>query len=210
MKGLWWKEWQQTRAILLFGVLLVIGTIMPWAYGGIPWPGIISANVLCLFGVFLGAGTVATEAGDGTSSFLLAMPVSRTRIWFVKVALRMLELCLVLMLLSLLVDSQESIIGTDTPYGHVLSGLQVFQILCTTVLLFGFALLSSGFIDKVVTSALAGIVLTSLFLIGLNALLEKMIHPGRVRAVTLNTIGLICSLLPIMGSLLLFTRREAK
>ncbi len=209
MKSLWWKEWRQTRVILLFGVLMIIGP-MPWSLGDITWFASISVNVLFLVGVLLAAGAVSTESGDGTASFLLAMPVPRKTMWFVKLALRMLALCLLFGLVFLLVNAQERAVTIDSRYTHALSGDRVLFILCVTILAFGFTFLSSSFIDKAVTSALAGIVLTILFLIGLNALLEKMIYHREVRMVTVPAIGLICSLLPIMGSLLLFMRREAK
>ena len=209
MKSLWWKEWRQTRVIILLGALLIIGP-MPWSLDDIAWFASVSVNILFFVGVLLAAGAVSTESGDGTANFLLAMPVPKKTIWFAKLALRMLALCLLFGFVLLVVNAQERVVTIDSRNTHALSGDRVFSILCTTVLSFGFTFLSSSFIDKAVTSALAGIVLSILFLIGLNALLEKMIHPGEVRVVTVLAMGLICSILPIMGSLLLFMRREAK
>lgn len=105
-RALWWKEMRMQRPVLLSGVafaalapLLVFALLSTEErYGvydivrGVPtalaalWP---------FLAVAAGAITFATEAEDGTAGFLLSRPVSRVRVWCVKVGAAAATLALV-------------------------------------------------------------------------------------------------------------------
>jgi hypothetical protein len=98
-RALVWKEWREQRMIVLAGLGIAVAMpfflaagasarargldlgdvamLLPLFYSGLLWP---------LFAAAAGAATVATESGEGSLGFLLSRPVSRARVWTVKVA----------------------------------------------------------------------------------------------------------------------------
>ena len=97
-RALMWKEWREQRAVMFAGLLVTI--LMPlFLFAGMSLrprpvdlgslsealPGLYVILLWPLFVAAAGAGTVASEIGDGTLGFLLSRPVSRVRVWVVKV-----------------------------------------------------------------------------------------------------------------------------
>ncbi len=95
-RALLWKELRMQRPVLLAGAAFAL--LAPWLVAGMlstvgseaafdivrTLPGVL-AGLSPFLAVAAGAITFATEAEDGTEGFLLSRPVSRLRVWCVKV-----------------------------------------------------------------------------------------------------------------------------
>ena len=87
MKRLFWKELRENRMIpiwvaILLGLMMAAVRMMADLNSDITvWYLYVSWS---LAGVFTAAGAISREVGSGTLTFLLAQPVSRRAIWWVK------------------------------------------------------------------------------------------------------------------------------
>ena len=96
MKQLFWKEWYELRLLPLASAVCVMMLILGIkVYNRVYEPThrvTIDDNLLplaatwALFGLLAGAGLIAQEVGSGGLQFLSALPTSRRRLWWVKVA----------------------------------------------------------------------------------------------------------------------------
>ena len=93
-RSLLWKEWREQRPLILTGLL--VAALMPFfliaglsAVGNRPvhlrdlseaMLGLYTLLLWPLFAAARGAGTVATEIGDGTLGFFLSRPGSLLRV----------------------------------------------------------------------------------------------------------------------------------
>ena len=97
-RALVWKEWREQQGVVLAGLALAVSSpfvlmaasslstrgvdlqglaeAMPFIVGIFLWP---------LFGAACGAITISNEISEETLGFLLSRPVSRTRVWTLKV-----------------------------------------------------------------------------------------------------------------------------
>jgi len=178
LKALVWKEWREQRPLLLSGLLLAalwplfmaafkysssapldlasVAEALPIAYALVLWP---------LFTVAAGASTIANEIGDRTLEYLLSRPVSRVRVWGVKLAVGATSaLTIVAGSLGIVLVVRALALGpggATTPFDDLTYSLEGGAFALITVegaifLLFSFAAFFSSFLPRAMTAAAAG------------------------------------------------------
>jgi ABC-type transport system involved in multi-copper enzyme maturation permease subunit len=159
LKNLWWKEWRETRGLLIVGMAAVAGTfIVPLITdpGGAAWDGLaMSLVVASLFATLSAAGRFAGEAQVGTLSFLLAQPVSRWKVWLVKMGVAFLSVIPLWAFTALL----HVTVLTLFPHNDSPNEVAMFTFgssVIGTLVIIPITLLLSTLLDKPVLSALGG------------------------------------------------------
>jgi len=222
LKALAWKEYREQRQVALIGLLasamlpalfIALGAAMRYpfnprdlvfmsAYTGavLVWP---------IFATVAGAATNLREAHVGSLGFLLSRPVSRARIWAVKVGLGLISLATVIVgsvvifwAIARLSWGPGIASGTDSPSASDVGFLAGF--LC---LAFACSVLYATLAASALVAAGAGLV-TSLaihaFVYGFWAIVDLWRGYERVSMIE---IGLV-TLMVFAGSIYAFTRGE--
>jgi ABC-type transport system involved in multi-copper enzyme maturation permease subunit len=222
-----WKEWREQRTVVLTGLL--VAALMPFfLMAGLSaaskpldlntlaevLPGLYFFMVWPLFAAAAGAGTVAGELGDGTLGFLLSRPVSRTRVWLVKVALAAAGFLMVV-LGSALVNGIVRLAGGQASFGWV-SGLwqdveysfAAFQFAGATFLLFSASVFFSTLVSRTMTAAAAGLLTTLILVSGILLLWSQIDLIPWLEPQWIALEIFLAGLLVLLASLYLFARGE--
>ena len=172
-RALMWKEWREQRPIVIAGLATAI--VLPFVLAAVVasmgrHADLASLSMLLplamwpLLAAACGASAISGEIGEGTLGFLLSRPVSRLRVWLVKVAMAGLALALIiaasLAVMALFSVAQGHLFGgvpLDSP-GVIIAGAAL------VLLLFACSVFFSTFVSRALTAAAAGIV--SAFAIG--------------------------------------------
>lgn len=140
---LWYKAWRETRARFLIGAALLTGVCLGVVLfqqrlrlaPGLPnfrsatygehiyqfiYAGSAKGIYLVLILPFLGAGGLRRERGRGTASFTLALPVSRTRIAAVQVAVSVLESAILALLPVGLIPAASRMVQQSYPVSEAI------------------------------------------------------------------------------------------
>jgi len=227
-RALLWKEWREQRPLVLTGLLVtalmplfLIAGLSAFSSRGVNLPDLAEAlpglYVLLLwplFAVAAGAGTVATEIGDGTLGFLLSRPVSRLRVWLVKVGMAAAAFTLVVLcsgLVSWILHVVAS--GGDagsTPGTWDIANLSLvgLSLAGAVLVMFSTAVFFSTVLSRAMTAAAAGLVaaltlLAGIFLVWSRMDLVPLLEPQWIAL----EMGLMASLI-LLASLYLFSRGE--
>jgi hypothetical protein len=187
-QALAWKEWRELRGVAAAGAGIALALplfvlagskafsdrpidvtgladMLPALFAGILWP---------LLAVGAGAATFAHESGDGTLSYLIARPISRVRLWGVKVAVAGGS-ALAVMLVSLAI---AWVAGRMAGTAGIMAQLQApapfagsLLVPCASVLflLFSLSVLFSSLLSRPLTAAAGGLA-ASVQVMGLIAL----------------------------------------
>lgn len=230
VKALLWKEWREQRPIVLTGILLA--ALLPFfmmagraGYGGkTDLATLVAATLLVnvcvlwpLFAAVAGAATISHEIGEGTLDFLLSRPVSRVRVWTVKLLLAALAIGLVATGSLIVVWIVSVAAGrADTHSLSLLLDQQlpletlryVLPVLAATFLLFGAAAYCSALFSRSMTAAAAALCLSLVAVAVVLAVWGRLdlvprLEPGWV-ALELVSIGALL----LAGSLVLFARAD--
>ncbi len=177
LKALVWKEWRTQRPLVLAGLatsavlpsFLMIGAkvsapdravedflaIVPFALVLFVWP---------LFSVCIGTLAIAADMSDGSLRFLLSRPVSRPRVWLVKVATALLALLAVIIgsmvigaILSFVVAGGDvDVMAYLAPRATTFPWEEIATLSVALALLFGCSVYWSMFVRRPLSGALAG------------------------------------------------------
>ncbi|MBV9848991.1 MAG: ABC transporter permease subunit [Armatimonadetes bacterium] len=201
MKQLFWKEWYELRLLPLASavcVALLIFTAKVFAktydsahrftFGDTILPLVAT---WMLFGLLAGAGLIAQEVGSGGLQFLSALPVSRPRVWWVKVitALGMLLLSVLTSAAAwAVIDAfvfQSAFFNDPFWHGHMALWAMTGMALLLLLGFFAVALAVSPFLDRPISAVVAAL-LTSIAWLGIlqNAASEYVDYVAHGRMYT--------------------------
>lgn len=239
LRALFWKEWREQRSLVAAGgavsllvplVLLVASVAIDRAMPvsllaesvmvvtiGVVWP---------LFAAGSGAGTMGSDADDGTLGYLLSRPASRLKVWGVKVAAG-LAAFLVVVGISLGVVAALRLVGGNVGVGttglilrrgpggawgtslELVSPVVLGLLPLSILLLFPFAVLLSTFRMRALAAAGWSGALTVVTLLGLQGLQARigMWDPSVFVGVPDVDVLLVAGVL-LLASLLRFTHGE--
>lgn len=228
-RALAWKEWKEQRPVALTGLAVAVAMPFFLVAGASGMKGrfdLVSVSdalpafalflVSPIFAVVCGATTFANEIGDGTLGFLLSRPVSRARVWLIKVAVGLASVfsviggsLIVARLFALLAGGR----GTSRLFSflsHGSFGSVPLGVALTggIFLLFSSAVFFSTFVGRAMTAAAAGLaaawaVLSAIFHVWSRLDLIPRLEPGLL-AVEI----FLASVLVLLASLYLFARGE--
>jgi ABC-type transport system involved in multi-copper enzyme maturation permease subunit len=223
-----WKEWREQRPLILAALgsavampfFMIAGSIvtsrkidvsaladiMPVIFASLLWP---------LFAAAAGGATFASEIGDGTLGYLLSRPVSRARIWVVKVAVAACSTLLILIgslifacLFGIVVAGGDAtFLIRDLPRMD-LAGLMTLVLVSATLLLFSASVFFSTFLSRAMNAAGAGLVTGLLIMAGIVLIWSRLdLIPRLEQGLLLIEIGLAGTVV-LLASLYLFCRGE--
>ena len=166
MKWLLWKEWRENRLVPLWIALLTPLAIVAFRLAGViksrsdAEPFLIVAWVLAA--IFAGAGLIAREVGGETLQFLTAHPISRMRIWWIKLgagaavllASGALSTATWLGARDLMLGSANA--GNSAADGNWMTGVPL--ILCGAAVCFALSLAASSLLDRTISAAMVAVV----------------------------------------------------
>jgi ABC-type transport system involved in multi-copper enzyme maturation permease subunit len=221
MKALFVKELRRGRLLPLFGLSLAV--LVAILCGGmfVAYPPLVSESAMsdwALFGILIlasvvialiaGAGLFASEAERGTLLLLLALPVSRPRIWLAKVAA---GLALGVSATALLVP--RMILVVPGAVGNPFSASSIsgaFAFASWWVVLFSAAVLFSTLLEHMVSAFLAAILLSFGTLVLVSAMVRlwggSLLGSNPWNDASLWALAMTTGLL--LGSLTAFSRGE--
>jgi hypothetical protein len=229
MRALAWKEWREQRGVVLAGLATAIclpliaiagsalsargvdipGSVelLPAAFAFLLWP---------LFGAACGASTIAGEIGEETLGFLLSRPVTRARIWAIKVASGLagfgaivagsLVVGKIFGLATGAAGSQAFLSAMLEPFRF--QGPQGLAVASALLLLFSASVFFSTLVSRAMTAAAAGLALSLLILAGIVLYWSRMDLVPRFEPELLAADILLAALLVLLGSRYLFVRGE--
>lgn len=227
-RALAWKEWREQRGVVLAG--LALAASMPFilmagssaSARGVDLPGIAEALpgliitlVWPLFAAACGASTVAGEIGEGTLGFLLSRPVSRARVWVVKVAAGLSALAAIVAgslavswLFGLAVGGDglrvvRLVGGAGAPAGPPWPPLAP-----AVFLLFSASVFFSTFLSRALTAAAAGLAGSLLVLSGIMLSWSRLDLIPRLEPELLAAEILLTGALILLASSYVFSRGE--
>jgi hypothetical protein len=191
LRALAWKEWREQRPLVYAGVILVAAMPLFLAAGlpltGPSWgvidllgvlPVVLGAVVWPVLAVAAGASTISNEAVGHTLGFLLSRPVSRSRLWLIKVSVALGSVVLVAAISLVLVqictwwlsqgrmDLSVGVLLRRTTLGP----FDFLVLMSASLLLFACATVLSSLISRPLPAAAAGVVLALLVLTGIMLL----------------------------------------
>ncbi|HXI03628.1 MAG TPA: ABC transporter permease [Candidatus Saccharimonadales bacterium] len=228
-RALVWKEWREQRPVALTG--LAVATALPFflvaGAAGMKGrfdlvsvsdalPAFAALLIWPIFAVACGATTLANEIGEGTLGFLLSRPVSRARVWLIKVAVGLASVfaviagsMIVAWLFAMLAGSPgisrlfsflfRGSIGS-LPFGAALAG--------GVLLLFSSAVFFSTFVGRAMTAAAAGLGGAAAVLAGIFIIWSRMDLIPRLEPDLLAADIVLASVVILGASLFLFARGE--
>jgi ABC-2 type transport system permease protein len=161
---LWYKAWLETRGrflACLFGITIVIGfftyhaesTILP------QWRTPESSNGIVFFAqgylmgfwilcaILLGMGGLIRERASGVSSFTLALPVSRTRLAAVRIALGVLQAISLAVVPWILIFFITRVVSNPVPISLAQAGFYLSLLISGGLIYFALAVLISSVIE---------------------------------------------------------------
>ena len=157
---LWYKAWLETRSrflACLVAITIIIAFFVHHAESIILWRHPDSSNGIVFFAqgylvgvwilcvILLGMGGVVRERAAGTSSFTLALPVSRTRLAGVRIALGIFQaICLAAVPWAAIVLIARF---AGSPIRLSQAGFYLGLLLCGGLIYFAFAILISSIIE---------------------------------------------------------------
>jgi len=229
LKVLAWKEWREQRPVVYAGVILA--AVMPmFLAAGLPlrgpyWDAITWIEMIPVaLGIFVwpilaaaaGASTISNEAGDGTLGFLLSRPVSRTRLWLIKVSVALLS-ALTVAAISLAfaqicnawvfqgrADASVGVLLRRASFGP----FDLVALASLSLLLFACAVFFSTFLPRPLPAAAAGAALALLMLAGILLLWAFLSLTPRLEPQWLAAEVTLAALLILLASLIIFARAE--
>jgi len=225
-RALAWKEWREQRPVVLAGLALTVSMPLFLAAGLLATQREVTMNNLAdgmpililglvwpLFAAACGATTIANEIGDGTLGFLLSRPVSRARVWLVKVAVGCLAL-LAIMAGSLLVTGLLWLMADRVGIAGVMelvsvsTAMVVLAGLSAAAAIYPASVFFSSFIGRAMTAAAAGLTAGLCLLGGIIVVWSRLdLVPRLEPALLLGEVALVAALL-LLASFHVFTRGE--
>jgi ABC-type transport system involved in multi-copper enzyme maturation permease subunit len=172
MKYLFWKEWRENRWLPLgSGLLAVVLMAADWVYVSITADGgWLSGEVFLMFWL-LGSGLIAAIASASTIAgelsndgllFVTSLPISRPRIWWIKLAAACCTVIVSMFASGLLYLAGLHRLGGSL--GQAIESVPWRSFLWSTVFVFGIGMTVSALFDRTVSATVATI-LVSLSLI---------------------------------------------
>jgi ABC-2 type transport system permease protein len=227
LKALAWKEWREQRPAILAGFALAAVLPVFVAAGSVLQDGGPRDLLTALPIVFLGglwplmaaaAGsiTIANESEEGTLRFLLSRPISRGRIWLVKVGAALAAVAVVA-LFSLLVigfvnrlmPPESAAVGVATIVGGV--GTTIYHplaLVSATILLFSCSVLCSALLTRTLTAAAAGLALAMALMAGIFLVWSGLALVPRLEPQWLAVELVVASAAMLLASLIVFAWGE--
>jgi len=229
LRALAWKEWREQRPVIYAGVILVavvplflaaglplsgpdmeaidLVGIIPVALGIFVWPILAAAA---------GASTISTEAGGGTLGFLLSRPVSRTRLWMIKVSVAILATGMVAAISLAVAQVCNAWVlrgQPDTSLGVLLrrasfGPFDLLALVSLSLLLFACATLFSTIISRPLPAAAAGGALALFVLAGILMLWAAFSLTPRLEPQWLAAEVVLAAMMVLLASLAIFARAE--
>lgn len=228
LNALVWKEWREQRPVIYAGVILaaamplflaaglplsrgaemidLVGMI-PVALGIFVWPILAAAA---------GASTISTDAGSGTLGFLLSRPVSRTRLWLIKVTVAIFATGMVAVLSLLIAQVCNAWLlhgQPGTSLGVLLrrasfGPFDVVALASLCFLLFACATFFSTLISRPLSAAAAGGALALFLLAGILLLWAAFSLTPRLEPQWLAAEVTLAAAIVLVASLAIFARAE--
>jgi hypothetical protein len=229
LRALVWKEWREQRPVVYAGAVLAASLplilaaglpllgprreiidlvgVLPIALGVSVWPVLAAAA---------GATTISTEAVGRTFGFLLSRPVTRSRLWLIKMAVALMSLLAVAAISLLLtqlctywlsqgrMDMSLAVILRRTALGP----FDFLVIASASLLLFACATLFSTLISRPLVAAAAGAVLTLVLLAGILLLWGVLALPARLEPQWLAAELAMTGAILLVVSYAIFSRPE--
>ena len=215
LRALIWKEWREQRSVILAGIgiaavlplFLMAGIAVGAPNRGVGdlariLPGAFVLFVWPLMATAAGATTIAADQADGGLRFLLSRPVTRSRVWLVKVALAVFAfvcvalatVVLALLYQQLALPRSDSLmwIGDDrVALDEIEQALPLFIAL---FFLFACSVYCSGFFKRTLTAAAAGFAV-ALAMLGVIGSVWIVFSPRLGSFPSFNVFGAAVSLL---------------
>ena len=184
-RALMWKEFREQRPLILAALIIVL--VLPLFLIGGLWFGASRSNIASLsgtlttivlllvwplFALAVGAQTIGSETIDGSLRFLLSRPVSRTRVWLVKLGVAVATLGVIVLGTGIVTVMYEKFVVLRSYRADDVSGwLQPDRALPVAMALL--ALLVSAhycslFLRRPLAAAIAGLVAAGSMAVGVN------------------------------------------
>lgn len=227
-RALAWKEWKEQQPVVIAALLvcvampvvLVAGTAATGAGPDLPelsdlMPGILALLVWPLFAAAAGGATIATELGEGTLGFLLSRPVSRARIWWVKIAIGVASMLLILagslvvvQIFGRVARPEQGWLSLPTILSTEVLTQAVPASITATGLLFCTSVFFSTFLSRAMNAAAAGLAAALAMIAGMFVVWSRLdIIPRLEPGLFVLELGLAGAAF-LLGSLYLFCRGE--
>lgn len=229
LKALAWKEWREQRPVIYTGAILV--ALMPlFLAAGLPLSGPnmemidLVGMIPVALGIFVwpilaaaaGASTISTEKGAGTLGFLLSRPVSRRRLWLVKVSVALLSTGMVAIISLAVAQVCNAWLlrgQLDTSLGVLLrrasfGPFDLLALVSLSFLLFACATLFSTLIPRPLPAAAAGAALALLVLAGVFLLWATFSLTPQLEPQWLAAEVVVAAAMVLLVSFAIFTRAE--
>ena len=229
LKALAWKEWREQRPVVYTGVILaailpiLLAASMPMR--GPRWEAIDLVRMIPVaLGIFVwpilaaaaGASTVSAEAGAGTLGFLLSRPISRKRLWLIKVSVAILSVVTAAAISLALAQLCNLWLSRGQPgtslsvflRGAAFGPFDLFAMVSLSLLMFACATLFSTIISRPLPAAAAGGVLALLVLAGILMLWAAFSLIPRLEPQWLAAEVSLAALLILLTSFAVFARAE--
>ncbi len=177
IRALLWKEWRQQRSLVI--AALVLAAILPLflAAGAMASRGVAPMHELTsallplyaltvwpLFAAATGGTTLAADMGDGSLGFLLSRPVSRARVWLLKVGVALSAFAIIVIGTTMLAISFAWLTATDgrafrNTLSRVLGNAEIEALFFLGLYLFlsGCAVYCSVFVKRPLLAAVGGL-----------------------------------------------------
>jgi hypothetical protein len=189
LRALAWKEWREQRPVVYTGVILA--ALLPLFLAvGLPWRGprremlhlagmipvALGSFVWPLLAAAAGAATVSSDKGGGTLGYLLSRPVSRMRLWVIKVTVAILSVVtasLISLALAqayifwLLRGQADTSLGALVRRGGFGGPFDILVLASLSLLLFACATFFSTLLARALPAAVSGGALALLVLSGI-------------------------------------------
>jgi ABC-2 type transport system permease protein len=227
LKVLAWKEWREQRPAILAGFALAAVLPVFVAAGSVlqdgsprdlltPLPIVFLGGLWPLMAAAAGSITIANESEEGTLHFLLSRPISRGRIWLVKVGAALAAVAVVA-LFSLLVigfvnglmPPESAAAGVATIVGGV--GTTIYHplaLVSATILLFSCSVLCSALLTRTLTAAAAGLALAMALMAGIFLVWSGLALVPRLEPQWLALELVVASAAVLLASLIVFAWGE--
>jgi ABC-2 type transport system permease protein len=188
---LWYKAWLETRSrflIALTGITVICSyivfhgdrntssyTMINWYYGVLNNANTILVLTWLLAVALLAMGGVLREKSSGASTFTLALPVGRTRLIAVRVALGLIQSVILAIVPSVAMFLVGSIFGKTNSVSQAC--FRVVLILGGGLIFFALAILTSSVIEGEYTAPVVGIGLIVFIMVVLSEPLTDRYDP---------------------------------
>jgi len=224
VRALVWKEWREQRAVVLAGLLLAVALppfllagmslmgsrvdiiglaqALPMVYAGLLWPLLAAAA---------GAGTVASEVGNGTLGFLLSRPASRARIWWVKTATALMSIVVVAAGTLGIAAAFRALVGSGgrSAGGGIAEEPGLLVLLAAiSVVFFSVAAFLSTVLERAMTAAAGGVAVSLAIVAAIGGIWARLDLVPTLEAEWLTLEFFLAGLAILPASLYVFARGE--